>query len=42
MKITIKLSREENTSYYGSNEIQLDIEEYLKGVVSSEIGNAHV
>lgn len=42
MKITIKLSREENISYYGSNEIQLDIEEYLKGVVPSEIGNAHV
>lgn len=42
MKITIKLSREENISYYGSNEIQLDIEEYLKGVVPSEIGNAHI
>ena len=42
MKITIKLSREENISYYGSSEIQLDIEEYLKGVVPSEIGNAHI
>ena len=42
MKITVKLSREENISYYGSNEIQLDVEEYLKGVVPSEIGNAHV
>ena len=38
----MKLSREENISYYGSEEIEIDIEEYLKGVVPSEIGNAHI
>ena len=42
MLIKVKLSREENISYYGSEEIEIDIEEYLKGVVSSEIGNAHI
>lgn len=42
MVIKIKLSREENLNYYGSSEIELDIEEYLKGVVPSEIGNAPV
>ena len=42
MVIKIKLSREENINYYGSSEIELNIEEYLKGVVPSEIGNAHV
>lgn len=40
MNIKIRLSREENISYYGMNEIVIDIEEYLKGVVPSEIGNA--
>lgn len=38
--IKIRLSREENLSYYNANEIEIDIEEYLKGVVPSEIGNA--
>lgn len=42
MKIKVKLSRPENISYYNSNEIELDLEDYLKGVVPSEIGNAHV
>ena len=42
MNIKIKLSREENISYYKANEIDIDLEEYLKGVVPSEIGNAPV
>ena len=42
MIIKVKLSREENINYYGAEEIEIDLEEYLKGVVSSEIGNAHV
>ena len=42
MNIKVKLSREENITYYGATEIELDIEEYLKGVVPSEIGNAYV
>jgi len=42
MKIKVKLTREENISYYGKDEIEIDIEEYLLGVVPSEIGNAHL
>ena len=42
MLIKIKLSRQENIDYYESSEITLDLEEYLKGVVPSEIGNAHI
>lgn len=42
MEILVKLSREENITYYGKSEIQIDIEDYLKGVVPSEIGNALV
>ena len=42
MLIKIKLSRQENIDYYKSSETTLDLEEYLKGVVPSEIGNAHI
>lgn len=42
MKIIVKLSRQENIEYYGSNEIEIDIEDYLLGVVPSEIGNAPI
>lgn len=44
-KIKVKLTRSENTSYYKKNSgdvIEIDFEEYLKGVVPSEIGNAHI
>lgn len=40
MIIKIKLSRTENINYYHQNIIEIDMEEYLKGVVASEIGNA--
>lgn len=40
MLITILLSRKENIQYYNATKIDIDIEEYLKGVVSAEIGNA--
>ena len=40
MLIKVQLTRSENLNYYGKNEIEIDIEEYLKGVVPSEIGNA--
>jgi len=40
--IKVKLSREENIQYYGATEITIDIEDYLLGVVPSEIGNANV
>lgn len=40
MLIKVKLTRSENLDYYGKDEITIDIEEYLKGVVPAEIGNA--
>jgi SpoIID/LytB domain protein len=42
MTIKLKLTREENLQYYNSKEIEIDIEDYLKGVVPAEIGNAHI
>ena len=42
MDIKVKLSREENIQYFGTEEIVLDIERYLRGVVPSEIGNSNV
>lgn len=42
MDIKIKLSREENIQYFGTEEVILDLERYLRGVVASEIGNSHV
>jgi len=35
--IRIKMTREENIAVYGADEISLDIEEYLRGVVPSEM-----
>ena len=35
--IRIKMTREENIAVYGAEEINLDIEEYLRGVVPSEM-----
>lgn len=40
--VTMRLSREENITYYNKEEITLDIEEYLRGVVATEIGNSPV
>ena len=40
MNIKILLSRQENIKYYGSTTVEIDIEEYVRGVVPSEIGNA--
>lgn len=38
MKIIVYLTRDENIKYYNSEEIEIDIEEYLRGVVGAEIG----
>lgn len=41
MKIKVKLTRDENLKYYNNQtEIEIDIEEYLRGVVPAEVGNA--
>lgn len=42
MDISLKLTRDANIKHYGKSEIIIDIEEYLKGVVGSEIGNASI
>jgi peptidoglycan hydrolase-like amidase len=40
MNIKVHLTREENINHYNATEIEIDIEEYLKGVVPAEVGNA--
>lgn len=40
MNIKVTLSRQENLEKYGATDVTLDFEEYLKGVVPSEIGNS--
>lgn len=45
MKIRVTMHRAENCYHYDcdpGDEIALDVEEYVRGVVPSEIGNAHV
>jgi SpoIID/LytB domain protein len=37
MKLTIRMTRDENVAQFGSQPVSLDIEEYLCGVVPSEI-----
>jgi hypothetical protein len=40
MNITVKLYNDKNIKFYGSNQITIDLEEYLVGCVAAEIGNA--
>lgn len=40
MNITVKLYSDKNIKFYGSNQITIDLEEYLVGCVAAEIGNA--
>jgi hypothetical protein len=40
MKIKLLLTRDENIKHYNASEVMIDIEEYVRGVVASEIGNA--
>ena len=42
MNVTVVLSRDENIQHYNATKVTIDIEEYVKGVVGSEIGNAHI
>lgn len=45
MMIRVKLSRPENVSYFGciaGDIVSIDLEEYVAGVVASEIGNSHI
>lgn len=42
MKVLISFSRDENIKHFGTSQVELDLEEYLKGVVPSEVGNAHI
>ena len=40
MNITVKLYSDKNIKFYGSNQITIDLEEYLVGCVAAEVGNA--
>lgn len=42
MEIIVNLSRQENIDFYGAKQIKIDIEEYVRGVVASEVGNTYV
>lgn len=45
MMIRVKLSRAENLNYFGcvsGSIVSIDLEEYVAGVVASEIGNTHM
>lgn len=42
MKVRILFSKQSNIDYFNSDDIELDMEEYLVGVVAAEIGNAPV
>ena len=45
MIIRVKVSRSENLSYFGcvaGDIVNIEIEEYVAGVVASEIGNSHI
>ena len=42
MLIQLNLSLESNIQHYNASHIIIDIEEYLKGVVAAEIGNANI
>lgn len=40
MNINLTLTINSNINFYNSTNVTLDMEEYLKGVVPAEIGNA--
>lgn len=42
MDIKLTLLNASNISYYNQTQITIDFETYIKGVVASEIGNAHI
>lgn len=42
MDICLQLTRKENIDYYKASTVTINIEEYLRGVVPAEIGNASI
>lgn len=42
MRLQLKLYKNSNIEYHGSDEIELDLEQYIAGCVAQEIGNAHL
>lgn len=42
MKVRILFSKQSNIDYFNSDDVELDMEEYLVGVVAAEIGNAPI
>ena len=41
-KIRMKFSRDINIDHYGAEEALVDLDEYVRGVVASEVGNTHI
>ena len=42
MKITVKFTRDENIKHYGSDQVTMDLEEYVAGVTGTEIGASYL
>lgn len=42
MKIKLSLHKNSNISFYGTDSVELDLEDYIAGSVAQEIGNAHI
>ena len=43
--IRVKITRQENEEYFGcmiGETVEVDFEQYVAGVVASEVGNAHI
>lgn len=40
MKVRILFSKQKNIDYFGAGDVEIELEEYLVGVVAAEIGNA--
>ena len=42
MRIKLSLRKESNISFFGTDSVELDLENYISGCVAQEIGNAHI
>lgn len=42
MRIKLSLRKDSNISFFNSDSVELDLEDYISGCVAQEIGNAHI
>ena len=42
MRIKLSLRKDSNISFFGTDSVELDLEDYISGCVAQEIGNAHI